>query len=488
MLDTVEAVQLRHSRDTPARHKAALGQFFTPVSIARFMASLFEPAAARARLLDAGAGVGTLSAAFAEACATLGIGQLQIDAHERDPAVHDALARNLSAASAHVPRQFSITGGDFVETAVNRIQFGAAPRYTHAILNPPYKKIHGASAQRLLMRQVGLETVNLYAAFVGLSLELLEPGGQLVAIVPRSFCSGPYYRPFRRWLFERAALRRIHLFDSRVSAFKQDAVLQENVIIALRRGAAQGAVVVSHATDDAFADLVAAEFPFERVVSRDADQVIHVPGPAAQPAADARPRPGHTLAALGIEVSTGPVVDFRQKEHLCRQPEPGAVPLLYPGHFSAAGLIWPRPDYKKPNAIRVNAQTQRWLYPAGSYTVVRRLSSKEERRRVVAGVVDATAFAGVEQLGFENHLNVFHQNKRGLPLMLAHGLAAYLNSTIVDEAFRSFNGHTQVNASDLRRLDYPSRADLQTLGSWAAGFDAPPAQDAVDARLEGWLR
>ena len=52
-------------------------------------------------------------------------------------------------------------------------------------------------------------------------------------------------------------------------------------------------------------------------------------------------------------------------------------------------------------------------------------------------------------LGFENHLNVFHQHKHGLPDNLAHGLAAFLNTTAVDEHFRRFNGHTQVNATDL---------------------------------------
>ena len=30
-------------------------------------------------------------------------------------------------------------------------------------------------------------------------------------------------------------------------------------------------------------------------------------------------------------------------------------------------------------------------------------------------------------LGFENHLNVFHENKRGLPEALARGLAVFLN-------------------------------------------------------------
>ena len=69
-------------------------------------------------------------------------------------------------------------------------------------------------------------------------------------------------------------------------------------------------------------------------------------------------------------------------------------------------------------------------------------------------------------LGFEKHLNLFHENKRGLPEALARGLAAYLNTSAVDEHFRSFNGHTQVNATDLRQIRYPSLDALTALGKW----------------------
>jgi adenine-specific DNA-methyltransferase len=41
-----------------------------------------------------------------------------------------------------------------------------------------------------------------------------------------------------------------------------------------------------------------------------------------------------------------------------------------------------------------------------------------------------------------------------------------LNATAVDDYFRTFNGHTQVNATDLKRLKYPSRETLITLGEW----------------------
>jgi adenine-specific DNA-methyltransferase len=46
-------------------------------------------------------------------------------------------------------------------------------------------------------------------------------------------------------------------------------------------------------------------------------------------------------------------------------------------------------------------------------------------------------------------------------------LAAFLNTTAVDDNFRRFNGHTQVNATDLRMMKYPSRPALIALGKWA---------------------
>jgi hypothetical protein len=100
--------------------------------------------------------------------------------------------------------------------------------------------------------------------------------------------------------------------------------------------------------------------------------------------------------------------------------------------------------------------------------VVRRFSAKEDRRRIVASLVRPNTFPGAEKLGFENHLNIFHENKQGLDEQLAYGLAAFLNTTAVDDHFRRFNGHTQVNATDLRLMKYPSRAALISLGLWAA--------------------
>ena len=49
-----------------AKRRVALGQYMTPVQIGRFMASLCWDTLGALRVLDQGAGVGSLTAAFAE--------------------------------------------------------------------------------------------------------------------------------------------------------------------------------------------------------------------------------------------------------------------------------------------------------------------------------------------------------------------------------------------------------------------------------------
>ena len=284
-------------------------------------------------MLDAGAGIGSLSSAFLERCidGELRFKTIEVTAFELDNLIHEELNDSLSSYKNRLPIVYEILGDDFIEQAVNRIQFDFGDGFTHAILNPPYKKISSNSRYRLLLRQVGIETVNLYSAFVALALAMMDPGGQIVAIIPRSFCNGPYYRPFRDFILERAAIRHIHLFDSRSKAFKDDDVLQENIILLLERGGQQGDVTVTTSTDDSFADLVTHTHPFNRIVfPDDSERFIHVPTSPEHNAIELSTAIRCSLEDVGIKVSTGPVVDFRLKEHLREMPEPAPCPCCIP--------------------------------------------------------------------------------------------------------------------------------------------------------------
>lgn len=486
MLSSIEQARLQISQNTEAKKKSQLGQFLTPARTAKFMAGLFTPTGDdECRLLDAGAGIGSLSDAFLKKCTTkeFQFKSIHLDAFEIDDTLHKELNRTFLTYSNKLPFTYKIFGDDFIESAIFRIQFGQTD-FTHAILNPPYKKINSKSRHRRMLRMTGIETVNLYSAFVALCLLLMKPGGQVVAIIPRSFCNGPYYHPFREIILKQASIKHMHLFASRDKAFKDDKVLQENIIISLEREGKQGCVTISTSTDDDFSDVITHEYPFNQIVHPDdLEQFIHVPTSPEINFLEKSPDIRYSLDDIDVEVSTGPVVDFRVKEHLLDMPERGTVPLLYPGHFHQNSIEWPKENSKKPNAIQRNEHTEKWLFPNGYYCVVRRFSSKEEHRRIQASVVDPTKFEDTPMLGFENHLNVFHINKQGLSQALANGLAVFLNSTAVDENFRSFNGHTQVNATDLKTMKYPNRETLIELGKWAT--DNPNlSQSKIDTQLE----
>lgn len=475
----------RHaSRQLDPSEQSRLGQYMTPTAIADFMASLFTHWPSRARLLDPGAGLGSLTEAYAERFfskaprgATLSVLAFEIN---------HLLLRYLNEHMGDLARKAQEKGCTFISTVNDRdfiveasfqLAFGG-PRFTHAILNPPYKKINSGSQHRKALRTVGIETVNLYTAFLGLAAAMTEPHGEIVAIVPRSFCNGTYFRPFREWLLERTAIKHIHVFESRTKAFQDDEVLQENIIIHLERDSAQGTVTISTSHDASFSDYQERTLPFTEIVKpSDTERFIHIPtrrveGPSWLFA--------KKLKELDLEISTGPVVDFRVREHWLADPTEESVPLLYVHHFSGSRFVWPR-ENKKPNALALNNDTRKWLMPRGWYCITKRFSSKEERRRLVAYVVDPDTLPQ-ELYGFENHLNVFHSNKRGISPELAYGLSVFLNSTVVDQHFRNFSGHTQVNATDLRAMHYPDRDALIMLGEWARQ-QTELTQEQIDSRV-----
>ena len=197
--------------------------------------------------------------------------------------------------------------------------------------------------------------------------------------------------------------------------------------------------------------------------------------------ADRMRRQETTLAQLGIDVSTGRVVDFRAKEYLRDEPGQSTAPLIYPGHLREGYVRWPNARLRKPKALIIVPATEELLLPPECYVLVKRFSAKEERRRIVAALYEP-GLVSRERVGFENHLNYYHENHRGLPLLLARGLTAYLNSTLVDAFFRQFNGHTQVNATDLRSLRYPSRERLEDLGRGTG--PTFPGQQELDQLVE----
>ncbi|MBN2561707.1 MAG: Eco57I restriction-modification methylase domain-containing protein [Phycisphaerae bacterium] len=492
LLSVPEDSRSRFFATADPHQQKSLGQFFTPPHVADLMAGMFTLHPKTVRLLDPGAGMGMLSAA---AVRRLLLRQspprrIEVTAFEVDKALLPSLRKTYEvcrAACEQAGTDFMATvrNEDFIAEGAQMVRndlFSCSPvSFDAAIVNPPYGKLSTTSARYRMLRGVSAETTNLYTAFLNLVIELLREDGELVAITPRSFCNGPYFKPFRQRLLERMSIRRIHVFESRTAAFRHDDVLQENIIFhAVKQTRTGQPIEVSQSAGEAGARIETRSFPSAEIVSPiDQESFIHLP--TSQQHLQARSdisRLSASLATLGLQVSTGRVVDFRARQHIHQNAGPGTCPLIYPCHFKGLFVAWPKEPSRKPNAICDSSETQNLLVSAGIYVLTKRFTSKEERRRVVACIYDPGRIKG-QNVGFENHLNYFHESGAGLEMPLAKGLWAYLNSSVLDLYFRQFNGHTQVNATDLRNVRFPTKEQLRSIGSRIG--DVTPDQDAIDA-------
>ncbi len=472
--------------------KSSLGQFFTPEPICKYMASLFGDISRNVSLLDPGCGVGSLTAAFInEAMQRNNVSKIRTSLYEIDPVLVPYLKETINLCSTICDNlDQHIIEEDFILYNSNHDQKNVD--ITHIIMNPPYKKIGSKSEHRKALREIGIETVNLYSGFVSLAIKLLNPGGELVAIIPRSFCNGPYYQGFREILLNETAIQHIHIFDSRNKAFSDDEVLQENIIIHCKKGIEQGDVIITssptadfHFDEDSgtltATDMTTRKVKFKRILNKnDKHKFIHIAANRRdQTIIDRLSIFSTDIDELGIKISTGPVVGFRLKDDLRNEIEANAAPLVYPQHLNHK-VHWPVPS-KKPNAISISNASKKWLWKnEGNFIITRRFSSKDEKRRIVATFYDSSLPSKL--IGFDNKLNVYHINKKGFNENLAKGLYIYLNSTLVDHYYRQFGGHTQVNATDLRSLPYPSKDSLQRIGSTIK--ELPQEQNKIDYILD----
>jgi len=473
--DDLEGIRRAAVAEVQPEYRKDLGQVLTPVPVARLLAETFTGWDGDVELVDAGAGAGTLGAAAALSAlsSARSPASMRVLAWEVDPELAIKSKQTLSLVSerydeAGIPFQFEVLNEDFLHRAAQQTAGLSSHRTTatHAILNPPYGKLSSSSNERALAERLGAPVPNLYAAFMLGASALLKAGGEMVAITPRSFCNGPYFKRFRRALLSQNGLSSIRVFESRMCAFADQDVLQENAITHLVRGRQAQPEMVRVQVGDPGGPVTERAVPPEEVVfPGDRDVVIHVAESedAANAAALMHELPA-TLETIGVDASTGPVVDFRARRWLRADHRPGSVPLLYPSSVGTGSVCWPGSG-NKPLAIEDVGATASLLTPRGNYVLVKRFSSKEERRRIVAGPLLADALPECPRFGIENHLNYLHSKGRPLGRQLARGLAAFLNHELVDVYFRSFSGHTQVNATDLRRLRIPDRVALEEFGS-----------------------
>lgn len=429
-------------------------QFLTPMPVAEQAMSLFTSTDKPVRILDLGSGSGILSAVTAKQSAR----GSSVVAIEQDA--------DLARASEASLRQVC----DNVEV-INKSVFDVLldAQFDRVILNPPYKKI---SPTVIATSSGGVKVTNLYTAFLATAIQALDEGGECVAIIPRSWMNGDYFKDFRKWMLNECSLDALAVYGSRQEHFKDMNILQEIMLVKVsKRSQVKKVTVYADASPVEPLEQQPHESVALKALLMGRDRIVRIQQQ------DPRLSGFKTMADQGLWVSTGKLVWFRNRDVLSNVEKPDGHPLYWSDNQNGVVTVHPVKCDREQWVID-KADTRNVVLPAGSYCLVNRFSAKEQHHRIYASYLHS----GVEFVA-DNKLNYVHQgtSRQTIPLddKAARGLTLWLSSSIVDEWYRQVSGSTQVNATDLRQMPCPSKTQLSALAD-----SLPVSNDVSQSRID----
>ncbi|MCQ2250884.1 MAG: Eco57I restriction-modification methylase domain-containing protein [Bacteroidales bacterium] len=458
--------------EMPKDLRKEYGQFFTSKETARYMASMFnvDKDQSEINILDAGAGSGILSIAFLEKCNDfLSEGNIvHLVCYENDENILPLLKSNLELAmqNCRFGFDYEIRNENYILSQKSNFQptlFDTVSykKFDYIIGNPPYKKIGKDAPEAKAMEQVCYGAPNLYFLFMSMGIANLKNGSELVYIIPRSWTSGAYFERFRQYLFSNCVITDIHLFESRDKVFDKESVLQETMILKVRKTIDKPesiSVTTSNSNSD-FENITLLKVPYNVVVSDINYYVRLVTDESEVRILELLSRFKDTLLDLGLRMKTGLVVDFRARELLKENQDENTIPLIYSQHIREGRVRFPNgkgTEYllkDRQGLMQVNK----------NYLFLKRFTSKEESRRLQCGIYLKRYLPDFEYISSQNKVN-FIDGLQELSECVVYGLFVLFNSKIYDMYYRILNGSTQVNSSEINAMPVPSMPIIEKMG------------------------
>lgn len=469
MLEAIATLQDTYLQAQSSETKKKLGQFFTDDVTANYMASLIHPIEAPTiRILDAGSGAGILTVSAALQCLKQGNRHVHAVLYEIDKSVLLLLEENMKK----LEQSFSNKGGTFSYVIHNEdfvlARHDKKGSYFHlSIINPPYFKYNSKTSPYAgVTNDLYKGNPNIYASFMAVVSACMLPHGQMIAIVPRSFTNGLYFKGFRKYLNNTMNLCQVHIFKSRNKVFNKQSVLQENIICHYKREEQQPAVSIY--TSEGQHDLAQREvvtYASKLIIDMSNEhEIIRIPEKKSYGSIleQAQKWQGG-FQKNGYFISTGPVVEHRTRQFITLpDTQEASIPLIRMHNIKNLGVDWQSSNPKNAR-FRLQGDYKKHTVLSGNYVIVKRFSSKDEKRRLVAGLYRKSQQPQT-YIALENHLNYIGHNNEELSLAEAYGLTALLNSTLMDQYFRCISGNTQVNATEVRLMRLPTRDTITKIG------------------------
>lgn len=474
ILNDIEEDAIKFSSASDRFKKKAIGQFFTPKDIAKYMASLVEIEYKEVSILDPGAGSGILSCALLyELLNNREVFKVHVDLYEIDKEVLPLLENSFSRMKNIYEENgkslvYNIKNKDFIiENSSKWEDKSFEGIYDIVIANPPYKKLRKKDRESMLMSSIIYGQPNIYFLFMAIAIKLLKENGQFVFLTPRSYFCGAYFIKFREWFICNNNIEKISMFDSRKTVFLKEQVLQETVILKGRKSKKQNDKIETRRIYDIKLGKISDAILVEKSIALDDTGYYYIKIPSTEEEYDSLKfvhRWTNSLDDLRIKVSTGKVVDFRSKNEIFNDTKitKNTYPLIWDINLKNGVFVWPIKYKKKYQLITSNSKTICNL----NYLLIRRITSKEENKRIQI-VQYYKEMLETDRIGIENHVNYMYKINGELNQLELLGLFVIFNSSIIDNYFKILCGSTQINATEINTMKLPHAKDIENIGKIA---------------------
>lgn len=500
-IDNIKAVNIAekiaedYNSNQSIKSKKKKGQYFTSRDISNYMANFVDLNKRSVKIVEPGAGTGILIASLVDRIVSENINiDLEVDLFETDSDIlpHlDQVMKVCQKLMKDIGNSFNyrIIEEDFILFFRDFFSFDLFSNdkitadYDYVISNPPYFKISKEHEYSKILSEYVHGQPNIYYMFMAVASKILSLEGQLIFITPRSFTSGAYFDRFRETFLRDITIEHLHLFNSRKDNFSNENVLQENLIlIGTRKNEDNTEVMISSSnsgiSDNSY-ETIKVKYT-DMISENDSKKRIRIPTNSHQYEIMKKiDNWDNNLGNMNLSISTGKVVPFRNKGMIVKYENEYTYPLIYMKNLKIPYTIFPISDTDK--GIKKNC-TESLLVPSKDYLLIKRFTSKEQKRRVESSIYDSSKFKDINFIGIENHVNYIYKIEGKFSSAELYGLSMILNSGHIDTYFRIINGNTQVNVSDLKPLPLPSTEVIKLIGE--KSIEGVVTLDNIDSYLK----
>ncbi len=457
----ITAQKLMHERQK-------LGQFFTPINTALKFVDFFnyKTNKTKIKICEPACGTAILSAAFIEKLCTFNkVSAIELTCYEIDDSIlnyTNLVLQKLKDYCEHngVSFNYSLINKDFILENKHIFDDDVNNGYYDVVIsNPPFFKLNNYDNRVKIAQKIIFGLPNIYTIFYYISTKIVKNNGHLLFLIPRSFCSGSFFKQYRNQFVDYIKFNKIFHFAADNKIFDSHSVLYEFILLhSQKKKATTYNIKISHA--DKIDNITNITYNYRFNINTNL-----LPLAASKKDLAILKKIGkfnNTLKSLGFNVIYKQLIITEVENKLTSISDKNTIPVIWLHNIESKKFIFPM-DYKYPNYIKNSKKIKQYTIPNKNYIFFRRYNNNDYITRIKSAVY-LRYIKFYDELAIDRLVGVLYTENADITEETYIGISEYINSEFVNSYFRMINGIINVTGDMILDLPVPDISVLNKMG------------------------